>query len=74
MHDATPQGVSWLATSRGDYDQRQAVKGHKRGATDQGGLFYVATPTAERAAPARVELPGQGALDLFGTGDGEATS
>ena len=68
MHDATPDGVPWLATSRADYDKRMAVKGHRRADADQGGLFYVATPTADRkAAPVREELPGQ--APLFGASE-----
>jgi hypothetical protein len=62
MDQTTPAGVPWLATSAADYDRRRAVRGHKRDAADQGGLFYVPTPTAERPAPAREELAGQASL------------
>jgi hypothetical protein len=59
--------VSWLQTSRADYDARLTAKGHKRDGADQAGLFYVATPTADRPAPVREELDGRG--DLFGAGE-----
>jgi hypothetical protein len=62
MHDATPDGPSWLDTSQADFDKRLAVKGHKRDSADQAGLFFTPTPTAARPAPARVELPGQDVL------------
>ena len=57
MHNPTPDGISWLATSAADYDKRLVVKGHQRTAADQGGLFFVATPTADRAAPPRENCP-----------------
>lgn len=61
---AGEERVSWLETSRADYDARLTAKGHRRPTAGQGGLFHVATPTAERPAPVREELPGQS--DLFG--------
>lgn len=60
--------VRWDQTSPADYDKRLAVKGHKRPPADQGGLFYVPTPTREATpATAAPELDGQG--ELFGGDD-----
>lgn len=58
--------VTWEQTSPADYDRRLAFKGHKRAPADQGGLFYVPTPTRQRQAARVPQMPGQG--DLFGTG------
>lgn len=60
-------GVAWDQTSPADYDKRLAVRGHKRPPADQGGLFYVPTPTRDRKPATAEQLDGQGAL--FGGDD-----
>ena len=63
MSNPTPAGPSWLAdVSPADFDRGLTARGHKQAAEGQDGLFYVATPTAQAAAPRRQELDGQAAL------------
>lgn len=63
--------TSWLGdVSPADFDRRLTVTGKARKAAprDMDGLFAIATPVkAPEPKPVREELPGQDALDLFGT-------
>lgn len=64
--------TAWDAYSAADFDAKRADRRALRAAreaaeTGQAGLFFVATPERETAAPERAELPGQD--DLFSVGE-----
>ena len=54
--------TAWHEFSPADFDRTQAARGALKRDTDQGSLFFVATPTKAAPAAERAEMPGQEGL------------